>query len=79
MCEEIENVLLGDAASGTGAGDLSEINVVLAGEFADKRGGADVRFVVVFLSRCGRGGHWGRRSGRFFHCGGRWGRGLGGS
>ena len=54
--DEVEDVLLGDAAAGAGAGDLSEIDVVLAGEFADKRGGADVRFVVVFsLDAAGAG------------------------
>jgi len=33
----IEDVLLGDAATGAGAAEFCEIDVVLAGEFADER------------------------------------------
>ena len=42
--DEVEDVLLGDAGALAGAFDLGEIDVVLAGELADERGGADVFF-----------------------------------
>ena len=62
VLDEIENVLLGDAAAGAGATHFCEIDIVLAGEFADQRGGADVG--ILFVVICGRArGCCGRRSG----------------
>ena len=38
--DEGHDVLLGDAAAESGAGDLRETDAVLAGDLADERGGA---------------------------------------
>ena len=46
VLDEIEDVLLGDAAAGAGAVDFCEIHVVLAGEFANERRGADIGFFI---------------------------------
>ena len=66
MLDEIQDVLLGDSAAGTGAGHFCEIDIVLAGELADERGGAHVGgffllFFFFFFLRWSAGG--GRRSG----------------
>ena len=47
--DEIENVLLGDAAAGTSAIYFCEIHIVLAGELADERGRADVGSFFLFV------------------------------
>ena len=47
VLDEIENVLLGDAAAGAGATHFCEIHIVLAGEFADERRRADVGIFFV--------------------------------
>ncbi len=53
VLDEIEDVLLGDAAAGAGAAHSCEIYIVLAGEFADERGRADVGifFIVSWWER----------------------------
>ena len=51
MLDEIEDVLLGDAAAGAGAADFCEIHIVLAGEFADERGRADVGIFFIVGKR----------------------------
>ena len=55
------DVLLGDAAAESGAGDLRETDAVLAGDFADQRGGAG--FFVALRLRAGGGGRRWRWSG----------------
>ena len=45
--DELHDVLFGDAATESGAGDLREADAVFAGDLADERGGAG--FFVVFL------------------------------
>ena len=56
VLDEIEDVLLGDAAAGAGAADFCEIHIVLAGEFADERGRADVGIFFIVS----RGKRWRR-------------------
>ena len=57
MLDEVENVLLGDTAAGAGTADFGQIDVVLAGKFADERRRADIGF-VVFLLDGWRGLRW---------------------
>ena len=71
MLDEIEEVLLGDAAAGAGAAHLCEIHIVLAGELADQRGRTNVGIFLVLGSA---GGGRGRRSRGFFLYGCRSGR-----
>src|ERR1019366_2557147 len=61
VLDEIEDVLLGDAAASAGAAYLCKVHIVLAGELADKRGRANVGIFFVLRSA---GGGRGRRSGR---------------
>ena len=51
MLDEIEDVLLGDAAAGSGAADLSEIDVVFASKLANQRGGADVGVCLLLFGQ----------------------------
>ncbi len=62
VLDVVEYILLGDAASGTGAMDFCEIDIVLASEFAHERGGADIG--VFFVGGRSRG--WRRRRGQLF-------------
>ena len=74
MLDEIEDVLLGDAAAGAGATHFCEIHIVLAGEFADERGRANVGIFFGIMNS--GGGRW-RRSRSFFLCGSESGRSAG--
>ena len=69
VLDEIENVLLGDAATGAGATHSCEIYIVLAGEFADERGRADVGIFFLVFTAGSAGGGCGRRSRSFLFCG----------
>ena len=76
--DELHDVLLGDAAAESGAGDLREADTVFAGDLADERRGAGF-FVLVLGRGCG-GRHGRRRRSLLFFFGGRcrWrGRGFG--
>ena len=50
---KIEDVLFGDAATGSGARDPCEVDVIFAGEFADERRGANIG--IVFFGVAGGG------------------------
>ncbi len=64
--DEVQNILLGDAATGAGAAHFCEIYIVLAGELAHEWGGADAGIFFVLGSA---GGGCGRRSRSFLLCG----------
>jgi len=53
--DELHDVLLGNAAAESGAGDLREADTVLASNLADERGGSGFFLFVL------RGGCWRRR------------------
>ena len=66
MLDEIEYVLLGDAATSTSAIYSCEIHIVLAGKLADERGRADVGgFFLVFVFFFLRSDGGGLKSGSF--------------
>src|SRR5207302_10503274 len=65
LLDEIEHVLLSNAATCAGATDFCKIHVVLAGELATERGRADNG--IFFVLGSAGGGSW-RRSRSFFLC-----------
>src|SRR5882672_4417916 len=46
LFEVIEDVLLGDAATGSSSLDLIQVDIVLASKFANQRRGANIGFIV---------------------------------